>query len=128
MQYLKDNLKEEQVIIQMDFSENYSYVLQDEIQSYHWENLQCTLHPIVSYMKINGELVSNCACILSDHKSHSTAAVHCFLDVYIPYLQTVCPSVEIVYYFTDGSAAQYKNKFNFLNLCLHKNDFGIDAE
>ena len=128
MQYLKDNLKVEQVIIQMDFSENYSYVLQDEIQSYHWENLQCTLHPIVSYMKINGELVSNCACILSDHKSHSTAAVHCFLDVYIPYLQTVCPSVEIVYYFTDGSAAQYKNKFNFLNLCLHKNDFGIDAE
>lgn len=33
-----------------------------------------------------------------------------------------------LYYFSDGSAAQYKNKKNFTNLCYHKNDFGIEAE
>ena len=94
MQSLKDNLSEDQIIIQMDFSENYSYVLQDEIQSYHWENAQCTLHPIVSYMNIDGEVVSNCACILSDHKSHSTAAVHCFLRVVFTIFKNYLPFSE----------------------------------
>ena len=31
-------------------------------------------------------------------------------------------------YFSDGSGAQHKNYKNFINLCCHKNDFGIDAE
>ena len=33
-----------------------------------------------------------------------------------------------IYYFSDGCAAQYKNCKNFLNLCKHKADFGLDAE
>lgn len=33
-----------------------------------------------------------------------------------------------IYYFSDGAAAQYKNKKNFYNLCQHKNDFNILAE
>lgn len=33
-----------------------------------------------------------------------------------------------MYYFSDGSAAQYKNKKNFSNLCFHKKDFEVDAE
>ena len=51
--------------IKMDFSENFSFVIQDEIQSYHWENSQCTLHPIETYFKKNGQTVSDCTCILS---------------------------------------------------------------
>ena len=38
------------------------------------------------------------------------------------------PNVTKVEYFSDGCAAQYKNKNNFTNLCLHKRDFGFDAE
>ena len=37
-----------------------------------------------------------------------------------------CPHKII--YFSDGAAAQYKNRKNFLNLCHHKADFGVDAE
>lgn len=33
-----------------------------------------------------------------------------------------------IYYILDGSAAQYKNKNNFLNLALHEEDFNIKAE
>ena len=32
-----------------DFSENYSFVLQDEAQGFHWNNSQATLHPFVVY-------------------------------------------------------------------------------
>ena len=31
-------------------------------------------------------------------------------------------------YFTDGCAGQYKNKFNFINLSHHFEDFGVVAE
>ena len=31
-------------------------------------------------------------------------------------------------YFSDGAASQYKSRKNFINLCLHKDDFGISAE
>ena len=32
-----------------------------------------------------------------------------------------------IIYFSDG-AASHKNRKNFINLCLHKDDFGISAE
>lgn len=32
------------------------------------------------------------------------------------------------YYFSDGAAAHYKNRKNFINLCHHKQDFGVPAE
>ena len=39
----------EEIIVQGDFAENYSYVVQDEIESFHCENKQATLHPFVAY-------------------------------------------------------------------------------
>ena len=33
-----------------------------------------------------------------------------------------------IVYFSDGCGGQYKNYKNFINLCLHKEDFGIEAE
>ena len=42
--------------------------------------------------------------------------------------RTVISSASKVEYFSDGSAAQYKNKYNLVNLCTHKRDFGSDAE
>ena len=39
-----------------DFSENYSFVLQDEAQGFHWNNSQATLHPFVVYYTELGKL------------------------------------------------------------------------
>ena len=36
--------------------------------------------------------------------------------------------MQRIIYFTDGCAAQYKNRFNFINLTFHEEDFGIPAE
>jgi len=32
------------------------------------------------------------------------------------------------YFVSDGAAAQYKNRKNFVNLCQHEEDFGVAAE
>ena len=45
-QYLKkrkESLKADNAIILGDFSENFFFVIQDEIQGYHWNKAQCTL-------------------------------------------------------------------------------------
>lgn len=36
-----------EAIILMDFSENFSFVIQDEVQGYHWTSDSCTVHPVI---------------------------------------------------------------------------------
>ena len=45
----KENLKQEEVTILLDFAEKYSFVIQDAVQGFHWENSQATLHPLFIY-------------------------------------------------------------------------------
>jgi hypothetical protein len=38
------------------------------------------------------------------------------------------PDISKMYNVSDGASAQYENKYNFINLCHHNTDFGINAE
>lgn len=48
---IKEDLIEGHVVVNCDFAENYSFVVQDEVQSFHWTTSQATLHPFI----INGK-------------------------------------------------------------------------
>ena len=52
--------------------------------------------------------------------------VHLLQEKTIQHLKKAIPHLEFVEYFSDGCAAQYKNK-SFHNLCEHQKDFGIKA-
>ena len=39
-------------ILMLDFAENDQFVLQDEIQSFHWNNSQCRIHPAIIIIKM----------------------------------------------------------------------------
>ena len=120
----------EEIILQVDFAENYSYVVQDEIQSFHWENKQATLHPFVAYRTLNdedGTLEHRNICVVSDIREHSTLTVCTFQQVAIGYIKE-SPEVKKVHYFTDGCTGQYTNKHRFINLCNYQKDFGLEAE
>ena len=67
-------------------------------------------------------------CVISDCRDHTTVTVLAFLKVVLTYLKNEYQSVKKIHYFTDGCAGQYKNKNNFINLCCHKDDFGLDVE
>ena len=49
--YKKENLTSGEFIVIADSSENYSFVVQGEVQSFHWNNLQATVHPFLCYYK-----------------------------------------------------------------------------
>ena len=112
-----------------DFGENYSFVVQDAAQSFHWDNSQCTLHPFVFYYRgSDGSIQHQCYCFISDLTKHSTAMVHAFLKTLVPLLKQTHPQLEELIYWSDGCAAQYKNRYNFINLLYHMADFGIRAQ
>ncbi len=113
----------------LDFSENYSFLVQDAAQGYYWDNTQATLHPLVAYYrKEDGSLGTISFCVVSDCIKHDATTVHAFISVIIAQLKKLVPALSLVKYFSDGASSQYTNCKNFLNLCYHQEDFGIKAE
>ncbi|KAJ4432757.1 hypothetical protein ANN_21395 [Periplaneta americana] len=123
----KETLDEGSVLILMDFSENYSFVVQDEAQGFHWNNGSCTLHTVVVYCKINQDLQSRSLCIISDDLDHDVALVYLTQKLVLDFLKSEFPEAPLkhVEYFTDGCAAQYKNCKNFRNICYLEQDFSM---
>lgn len=127
---IKSTLEKEECLVVADFHENFSFVVQDEIQSFHWVNKQAAIHLFVYYYvdEDPGKIKNRSLCIISNHQKHDTSVVHTFQKCLIEDIKNAVPAINKVIYFTDGASSQYKNEKNFLNACLHENDFGIAAE
>jgi hypothetical protein len=41
----KENLTDDKIIIILDFAENYSFIVQDSVQGFYWDNQQASVHP-----------------------------------------------------------------------------------
>lgn len=137
LQKTKSMLKPGEFAVVGDFAENYSFVLQDAAQSFHWNNLQATIHPFVCYYVDDATDGDNTVVkpinhvsfvVVSESNSHDTVAVHLFQKVLISFLSNKIRTPKRIIYFSDGCAAQYKNRKNFVNLCHHEEDFGMPAE
>ena len=129
--YLKEkkgNLNDNACTILLDFAENYQFVVQDEIQGFHWNKLGSTLHPVVVYYKDGESLKSLSICIISDDMEHDTCFVYQVQKTALELVRHKLPHLQHVEYFSDGCAGQYKNFKNFVNVCHHENDFGLSAE
>ena len=109
---LKESLALNECIIHGDFSENYSFVVQDAAQGFHWEvvqdaaqgfhwkNSQATLHPCVVYYKnAEGVLQAESHRVISDCKEHSASTVYQFQKVLLQTLKVKHPSILKVQYF-----------------------------
>ena len=74
----KTNLKIGEVLVQADFSENYSFLIQDATQGFHWNNSQATIHPFVIYYNHANEEQHINFVVISDCLKHDTVAVYLF--------------------------------------------------
>lgn len=138
LQSVKCQLKPGEFLVIGDFAENYSFVVQDAAQSFHWNNLQATIHPFVCYYmdkaaendhaESSQKMKHVSFVVISEGNTHDTVAVHLFQKVLINFLTTEIYKPTKVIYFSDGCAAQYKNRKNFINVCHHIDDFGMPAE
>ena len=128
MKQRKDELGNNDVLFLGDFAENYKFIVQDEVQSFHWSNLQCTVHPVVIYYKDAGAVQHKSFCIISSDNTHDVAFVYMVQKKIIHQIKATMPNILKIEYFSDGCAGQYKNYKNFVNLCNHQKDFGFSAK
>ena len=126
----KESLSSGEFLVIADFSENYSFVVQDEVQSFHWNNLQATIHPFLCYFKDrDGNIDSICFTVISENKEHGNICVHLFQCKLISFwTEHFGDKPKRIIYMSDGCVGQYKNCYNFTHLCHHEEDFGIPAE
>ena len=68
----KESLKANEMIVLGDFAENYQFLVQDEIQSYHWSKEYCTLHSLVYFINDDGNIQYNSLCFISDDNNHKS--------------------------------------------------------
>ena len=108
----KTTLKVGEFLVTADLSENYSFMLQDSAQGFHWNNSQATLHPFVAYYLDSEEVRHLSYVVISDCLHHDMVAVHLFQKSFINFLKNFLPSAlhpKKIIYFSDGAASQYKN-------------------
>ena len=102
-----------------------------EAQGCHWVNSRCTVHPFVVCHKKNDEIIHKSFCFLSPNTKHNTSMhsmAYTFISALMPEIKCFIPELSTIYYFSDDCTEQYKDRFNFINLCFHKMDFGVECE
>lgn len=122
---VKRDLEPEVGVLQMDFAENFSTIAQDEIQSAHWSHGQITVFTAVAWLA-GGKVCSYV--VVSDDLLHGKVSVWVYFKCIIEELKKECPQLRKLKIFSDGCAAQFKNKFTLSNLLYMQEDFGISAD
>ena len=128
LRQLKENLPEHEIILQMDFAENFSCRSLDEVQTAYWNQTSVTLHPVVAYYREGGKLKHKSIAIISDEAHHSASTVCAFIDAIIPKLREIDPRVRKIHYWTDSPSSQYRNRFIFYTIASHEEKYGIKAQ
>ena len=73
---LKEELSQNEVTAPVDFAENHNFLVQHEMQSYHWNSQQCILYPVVISHKHVNQVVKQSLCIISDDLTHDVSFVY----------------------------------------------------
>ena len=130
----KTTLKAGEFLVTADFSENYSFVLQNSAQGFHWNNSQATLHPFVAYYLDSADVRHLSYLVISDCLHHHTVAVHLFQKSFIDFLKTFLPptlhcscssvSKKLHLFFEDLPPTLHpKRIIYFLMVLLHNTQF-----
>ena len=108
---MKDHLPENAAIVLFGCAENYSFVVQDEIKSFHGNNLQATLHSIVVYQFQNGKLAPKTFYVII-HGYHPGMYVACVYN-----------KEWFLGFIVKESIANEDIKIKFINKNMEKNSF-----
>jgi hypothetical protein len=120
----KANLSDNEVLVHIDYSENWTIKKLNAVQSAHFgaSMEQITLHTGVAYFS-NGRIMSFCT--LSDNSDHGPAAVWSHLLPILIHIMETSDRIEVLHVLSDGPTTQYRNRFNFFLCSVIPNLFGI---
>lgn len=116
----KETIKENEMVVVMDFSENYTCRFQNEVQSAFWNSNQVTIHPVVAYYGVKTATSTiqrkHSIVIVSNDLDHDANAVNKFREEIYKKLEDEVPKLSLIHEWTDGCANQYKGKVGFADV------------
>ena len=107
------------LVIHVDFAENWSVLLQNEIQSYHWSKNQISIFTAVCYFA-NDMTVSFVT--VSDDTKHDSSHALMAMDLILRNLKErfKIQDFQEIITISDGAASQFKNRYQFYELTKSK--------
>ncbi|XP_069139329.1 uncharacterized protein [Argopecten irradians] len=125
---LRQNLPIGEVVVWMDFAENYQCSSVEEVQSAYWNAAMVSLHTMVVYYRPDeDERGMQSYVAISDVLSHNAVSVYAVLLKLIPHIKGLVPNLSTIHYLTDSPTSQYRNKTIFRLISMHKDEFGVSA-
>lgn len=117
---VKTGLKHGEVVMQMDFSQNYHHKTQDEIQSAYYSYTSSTLFTCMVYFGENDKICNDSYVIITDFsgykgsKGHDKYSVSCFTKLAIEEFMKRQDSYQInkLIFFSDGTGQHFKQKYS----------------
>jgi hypothetical protein len=122
---VKNNLAANEALIIIDYSQNYTCISQNEVQSAYFSQHQISIFTAYAYVG-DGNPVP--FLIVNDDIGHSKNQVFHYQKIIINDLKTKFPELERVRIMSDGCAGQFKNKFTLSNILHAAEDFGVIVE
>ena len=97
------------VLLQMDFAENATCVMQDEIQSAHWKQKHISMYTVMWYHRNHTVSIV----ILSDSTDHEKRTVSAHTYEILKDITNECSDAKEILIWSDGPSSQFKNKYLF---------------
>ena len=112
IQILKKNLSpNEEMICQMDYSENWAGKYPKEISSVYFDNDQLTLHPMsIQYTDAEGKAQKKSYVGLCADGTHTLASTYAFIIEMIKRVIEFLPNLQVIHFITDSPSSQYRNR------------------
>lgn len=109
----KENQEKESCIFHFDFAENWTAILPNEVQSYHWHKRQVSIFTCVVTRK---QSIQSFA-VISDDTCHDAAHACFALQIIHNYMKEQLKPDTHVTYVSDGACSHFKNKYQLFELC-----------
>lgn len=125
-----DEIRVNEAVILVDFSENYNCKCTEETQGHQFggSRNQVTLHTVVVYVYEKDKKYKALSfCTVSPCHIHQPAAIWAHLHPILIKILENYPGIDTIHYFSDGPFSQYRQKGNFYLACTKTFDYGLQA-
>lgn len=116
----KQESNKENIVIQVDFAENFACIEQNEIQSAYWGRNQITLFCVCVW---TGENKPESYIVVSDNKTHDKSTALHYLSCILDSIHTEVKSLKV---WSDGPTSQFKNRFIAASLTHLSAKYGLN--
>lgn len=97
------------LVLHCDFAENWSVILPQEVQGYHWRNDQVSIFTGVTYFQNKTRSVA----VISDDTGHDSAHALLAIRKILQQLQSQAEKIIII---SDGAPSHFKNRYQLFEM------------